>query len=333
MVTTTNITNVFAGLSTDIKPTEDVANGSLLIEMDTGTQYIFDAENKTWEEWDSGSGGGGGGGGTADTKLKKAIAVSYETGKYKHGQTIPAGTQFEELFRSMLTSTSYPTLTSPSATLTYSTNETYKVGQSVPATSARINFDRGSINPQYTAESAFRAGAATGYSIRLNNANITFSESNTTGQFAVPTFTRTSAGAVTLVGTVNHEAGPQPKDSDGNNYETALPAGSVTATKTIQFFVPFYHGVNSTGTIADVSEIESLTEEVTAKANKEYRYTTNYEYLIFAYSTAHGNLSSILDQNGFETLSGWDKTVVGNYNVYITKLPTTDTDAKYTFKF
>ena len=34
-------------LSSDTKPT-DVANGSLAIEIDTGKEFRFDAENETW---------------------------------------------------------------------------------------------------------------------------------------------------------------------------------------------------------------------------------------------------------------------------------------------
>ena len=36
--------------STDTKPTEDVLNGSVLHEIDTGKTFKFDQENKTWEE-------------------------------------------------------------------------------------------------------------------------------------------------------------------------------------------------------------------------------------------------------------------------------------------
>ena len=44
------------GLSTDDKPTDNVANGSMFIEMDTGGVHFFDAEN---EEWLMFNGGGG----------------------------------------------------------------------------------------------------------------------------------------------------------------------------------------------------------------------------------------------------------------------------------
>ncbi len=38
----------YYALSTDEKPTEGVGNGSVLLEMDTCTVYIFDAQNKQW---------------------------------------------------------------------------------------------------------------------------------------------------------------------------------------------------------------------------------------------------------------------------------------------
>jgi len=38
-------------LSTDTKPTENIANGSSLIEMDTGKVYFFDKDNELWREF------------------------------------------------------------------------------------------------------------------------------------------------------------------------------------------------------------------------------------------------------------------------------------------
>lgn len=38
------------GLSTDTKPTKDIENGTLFIEMDTGKIYMFDLENEEWKE-------------------------------------------------------------------------------------------------------------------------------------------------------------------------------------------------------------------------------------------------------------------------------------------
>ena len=48
-------------LSTDEKPTSDhVANGSTLVEIDTGKKYMYDKENRSWHAKSSGSSSGGG---------------------------------------------------------------------------------------------------------------------------------------------------------------------------------------------------------------------------------------------------------------------------------
>ena len=40
----------YRGLSTDSKPTTNVVNGSVFIEIDTGKIYLFDADSSTWKE-------------------------------------------------------------------------------------------------------------------------------------------------------------------------------------------------------------------------------------------------------------------------------------------
>ena len=42
-------------LSTDEKPTENIKNGSTLVEMDTGKGYLFDADGKAWRQIPQGS--------------------------------------------------------------------------------------------------------------------------------------------------------------------------------------------------------------------------------------------------------------------------------------
>lgn len=39
------------GLSTDVKPTANIANGAKFIEMDTSKKYYFDLDSNTWLEW------------------------------------------------------------------------------------------------------------------------------------------------------------------------------------------------------------------------------------------------------------------------------------------
>lgn len=51
MITTRNEkTYEFRGLSTDVKPVENVGNGSVFIEMDTSKVFMFDEQNKVWRQ-------------------------------------------------------------------------------------------------------------------------------------------------------------------------------------------------------------------------------------------------------------------------------------------
>lgn len=38
------------GLSTDEKPVENINNGSVFIEIDTGKIYFYDLDNEEWKE-------------------------------------------------------------------------------------------------------------------------------------------------------------------------------------------------------------------------------------------------------------------------------------------
>lgn len=46
----------YYGLSTDAKPTANVANGSSFFEMDTGKLYFFSEEDTHWYEFTRGGG-------------------------------------------------------------------------------------------------------------------------------------------------------------------------------------------------------------------------------------------------------------------------------------
>lgn len=39
------------GLSTDEKPTENIGNGSVFIEIDSGKIFFYDLENEQWKEF------------------------------------------------------------------------------------------------------------------------------------------------------------------------------------------------------------------------------------------------------------------------------------------
>lgn len=315
-----------------------VVIGGVEVDVVEGVRYLVEiaGENK-FEEYvvldgtvyDLGSASGSG-----STELETDLVVSNPIGKYAKDETIPAKTTLESIIRGMLSKTYYPTLNPPTASISFSLPSIAEVGEEIASGTATVTFNRGSIDPQYTAESGYRAGVATDFAVVLNNASVQFSDNNATGTFTIPAFTRNSKGTVTLSATVTHEAGVQPKDSDGGNYQTPLAAGTVQASKSCEFILPFYRGVSATATIADFT---GLVKDLRKKENRTYTFDTVNQYMVFAYDSSYGDLRSILDPNNFETISGWivsTLTVNGQtYKVYVSDLPTTDTGAAYTFKF
>ncbi len=279
-------------------------------------------------EWVTPSGGGGG-----SAELSADLTAAISVGGITSGKSYEEGTPLETLFRDMLEPTLYPSFTAPSASLSYGANQYYPVGGTVAALTATVSLNRGSINPAY-GTSGYRSGTATGFAISTSGADTEFSDSGNSGTFSVPSLTRASKGSIVVTGTASYAVGEQPKDSKGNDYDSPLPAGSKSSTKTLTFIQPYYYGVSNTSSVSDFT---GLTQNVTAKGQKTFNYTTNNQYMVFAYDASYGNLKTILDGNGFDVTGGWTKsslTVDGfNYYVYVSNSPTTDTNAPFTFKY
>lgn len=305
--------------------------GMIVSVQAEGKAYMLTQSDTTvlanWKEL-----GAGGGGGGSDAELTSDLTVSNPIGEWEMDEVIAEGTTLETVIRGMLSQTYYPTYTAPSASINYSATLLVKTGTAIPATAATVLFNAGAITLEGVKQ-ADRAGAATGYTLSTSGAATDFNETNATGNFNVTALTRATKGNIVMTATVNYAEGPQPLDSNGDPYETPLPAGSVTASKTIEFINPFYWGVSSG---MSVTSVAGLTEDVSKKGQKQYTYVTNNEHMVIAYEASYGNLTSILDPNNFETINGWTKsnlTVNGvNYNVYVSDSATTAT-AKYTFKF
>jgi len=307
------------------------------------------------------SGGGGGGGGTKDytqlsnkpqingvtlmgdlsaddlgigSVLTDDLSVTQTVGGITSGTVYEEGTSLEDIFKDLLNPVAYPVFTPPSASLTYSVDTYAEVKSSITAKTGTVVYDAGAIVLNGVKQND-RGGAATGYAIATTGADTEYSDSSeSSGVFSVPSLTRSTKGTIKIEGTVSYAQGTQPLDSEGNNYDSPLPAGSVKASKTINFIQAYFYGKSAGSTISDFA---GLTKSVTEKGQKSFKFTTNNEYMVFAYDSSYGDLSSILDPNGFETISGWNKSTVVvdgfSYFVYVSADPTTDTNAQFTFKY
>lgn len=164
---------------------------------------------------------GSGSGGTFDT----AGVTTYEVGG------IPAGTNLEgktwqQIFTMMLYGgAAVPVLTAPSLSVVLD-NQYAQVGENV-SVSGVATFNRGSISPAY-GTSGFRSGLPNSYVVNNGEPFAT-----TTLSYRFTAVMNIQEGDNQVSVTVSYDAGEQPKDGSGNDYDAPLPAGAITATATI----------------------------------------------------------------------------------------------------
>lgn len=108
---------------------------------------------------------------------------------------------------------------------------------------------------------------------------------------------------------------------------------TVSATKMLDFTTPYYYGVSDTN---DVDNFDNFTELLEVRGTKTKAFTANNQYICFAYDESYGELTSIVDGNGFENIDTFTKSTIDMngvaYNIYTSNTPVTCTNFKYTFK-
>lgn len=185
-------------------------------------------------EWITPSGGGSG-------DLTKAITAVMNVGGISVGKTYPIGTPLEDILTDMLAPVLYPTFTNPSASISAPGSKLLEVGATSNVT-ITVTFNRGSISPAY-GTSGYRAGAASSYALNGGTAQ------------AGNTFNVTVSGSnKSFTATVAYEAGEQPKDSSGADYDSPLAAGSVnTGTLSYEFVNAIWANTANITTVAKLA--------------------------------------------------------------------------------
>ena len=211
--------------------------------VDPTTHHVIVVyDDNTTDDWGEITVVGGGG------ELEDDLTTSLTVGGISSGTTYETGTKLEQLFRDMLNPVAYPTLTNPSASLSATGAKLLKKGATLNVTFT-LTLNRGSINPAY-GTSGYRSGIATSYTFD--------GETQSTNTFA-----RTvSESKTSYNGTIAYEAGEQPKDSTGRNYNNPLPAGSVTSGNvTYEFVMPLWANTSNIGTIAELALVSKNTKQ------------------------------------------------------------------------
>ena len=175
---------------------------------------------------------------------------------------------------------SYPNLISPSVTLVESAGSVLMETGSTRGATITVVFNRGYIDPAY-GTSGKRAGEAHTYSLNGVEQN--------TNEFDV-VITEDNAS---FIGSVSYDAGEQPKDSLGNDYDAPLSAGTISSPAlNYEFVDPIWSNAADNSVIAK--------EELISKSAKTKTFN-------FAPQTA-------TSPEVFDIPSSWNVTAIEVFN-------------------
>ena len=161
--------------------------------------------------------------------------------------------------------------------------------------------------------------------------NNTMKNEITTGVANGGTFTYTPTTAISITDTITNTY-VQVKVEDGKSLVTA---NSLALT----FVYPYYHGSIADGTVVNDAAIRGLTKDVSIKGTKTYNYNTSNSCMVIAYPASYGNISTIIDPNGFDITGSFTKSQVAvtandstsqTYNVYVSSA---STNSNFAVKF
>ena len=167
-----------------------------------------------------------------DTALDPSLEMPTSVGGIALGTTVSdlSGYSIVALWDDLLFPTTNPTLTAPSGTFAMSPITTlYEVSTNVALTFTST-LNRGSISPQYTADSPYRSGVP-------NNFNFTGTGLIDASSSSIPYITPATDVSI-VIGTQNwsvnigYDGGVQPYNNKGAAYDSSLAAGSLSATPT-----------------------------------------------------------------------------------------------------
>lgn len=144
-----------------------------------------------------------------------------------------------EMWDTLIKQEKFPVLTAPSSTFTSSITGFREVGEIIPSLTFNSAFNRGSIVPQYTADSPYRAGLPNSYNYSgtglLDQVKTALTDSQIVSNYTV------LVNAQNWTGSISYDEGSQPKSSYDNDYLTPLPAGDTTAiTRAITGVYPYF---------------------------------------------------------------------------------------------
>jgi hypothetical protein len=266
---------------------------------------------------------GGGSGGTYTNSDPTPINFPSDDDPNIPSGTTFANKTFPEMMDLMLYPELDPTLTNPSNTFSISPSGLREIGETIATITLSATFSKGSINPQYTSATPFRSGDPNTYVYTgtgtSNNASTSLTDTELVTSYTV------LQGSNSWTGAVSYDAGPQPKTSKDNDYDSPLSAGTTSAiTRTITGVYPAF---------ATTSAIGTLTKQ-------SLQVMTTYIQVSMVAETGNGDKqtidipdawSTITGLQQFNTLSGtWDSISLSSFTTSATTQTIQGNSVNYT---
>mgnify|MGYP001162281761 CR=1 FL=1 len=168
---------------------------------------------------------------------------------------------FTEMMNAMLYPTLDPSLSNPSSTFTLTQQGLQETGATLGTLNFGATLNRGSINPQYTSASPFRSGLPNAYDYTGTGLPSTVPSTSTSNAQTISNYL-VLLGPQSWTGSVDYDAGVQPKDSGGGDFGSPLPAGTTsTITRTITGVYRVFATTATAGTLSPQS-LQSMTSTI-----------------------------------------------------------------------
>jgi len=268
--------------------------------------------------------------GTGDADLERDVTAMLAVGNVAVGQVLASGTSFTETMEAILLTTFSPTFTEPTYGLSAAgsasqeSGTTYTAGSPLRLTYA---YNRGLIKGKLvggvwspTTTQYYRGGPIVEYIINSVS-------TGTTNYKDIATVIED--GTNTFTGSGEHSQGPQPTDSNGDNYGTPDAADTVSKNAVITGRRKAFYGVDDAGTTS--SGIRALTGSTLNPSNGT-SFTISIPIgstsVLFAYPATLQDVSSVTYTEGLgaDITSNFAQTTVSvegansytgiNYKVY-----------------
>ena len=206
----------------------------------------------------------GGSAGNYDTTLDPSLTMPATVGGYGAGTIVAdlSGDSLITMWDNLLFPTANPTLTGPSGSFAMSPTTTLYEVEDTATLTFTTTLNRGSISPQYNADSPYRSGLPNNFD--FTGTGLVDASSSSIPYVHAPIDVSILIGNQSWSAAIGYNGGVQSYNNKGVEYDSSLAAGSLSAspTRTIEGVYPLF-ATTSTITILTKQTLLSMSTGTT----------------------------------------------------------------------